>query len=369
VGAKYFWTTSVFVGGGVFTDFDCQSINVTYGRTQPTDDFPTATLQLSGILPDSLPAEAKVVGDVIRLSLSPKTGTFPFPLVAPLEYVFYIKNFARTYGTTPNLDTWSITAHGAIGELTNAQLTTPYTTTAGKQTTKEAQDLALSRAGTLSSYVAGESFVSATTFPAGTYVNDIIQTLIRTEQGRINDYAFLLFQSRSGAVGSTVLTSFDDGTTSPSLPVSKYTAVQFENDGNYLANTVVVQPDGLSDVSSGSSQPTLSFNSLDQTTVQATGLADFIRNTINLNTLRPLSVTMLADAQDNSQWVFAMECGTQVSLGLRGTTFNCVIEGVTISANPSATTVTFNLSSAEAYRFLRLDDATFGTLDYNRLGF
>jgi hypothetical protein len=61
--------------------------------------------------------------------------------------------------------------------------------------------------------------------------------------------------------------------------------------------------------------------------------------------------------------------GAQCTVTLRGTTYNCVIEGATITADPSSTTVTFKLSSADAYAFLRLDDALLGTLDYNKLGF
>lgn len=365
MGAKYYWQTSVF-DGSTFVTFNTQSISFSYGRTQPTDDFPTATLQLSGILPDSLPAAAKLVGDILKVKLMPVSGTLPFPF----EYAFYVKHFSRTYGTTANLDTWSITAHGVIGELTRSQLTTDYNTTANWTTINQAADIANSRAGIVAGTTQGYSFVSGTTFTAGTYVNDVVQTLMRTEQGRITDcFGELTLYGRYTSAGSVVITNFDDGTTTTTLPVTKYTEVEFVNDGDYLANTVVVEPEGLASVSTGSVQPTLSFNTLDNSTSQATGLAQYIQSTINLNTVRPLSVTILADAQTNHQWIYSLTPSNIVTLGLRGTSYNCLIEGASISASPSATYVTYQLSSAEAYAFLRLDNSIFGKLDSNRLGF
>jgi hypothetical protein len=365
MGAKYYWQTSVVDGASSVT-FNTQSISFNYGRTQPTDDFSTATLQLSGILPDSLPSAAKVVGNTLKVELKAVSGSLPFPF----EYVFYLKQFSRTYGTTANLDTWSIIAHGVIGELTRSQLTADYSTTAGLTTINQASNIASTRAGITPSTTQGFSSVSGTTFTPGTYVNDVVQTLMRTEQGRMTDcFGELTLYGRYESAGSSVFTNFDDGTTTTTLPVTKYTEVEFVNDGDYLANTVVVQPEGLAAVSTGSVQPTLSFNTLDNSTTQATGLAQYIQSTINLNTVRPLSVRILADAQTNHQWIYSLPPRNIVTLGLRSTSYNCVVEGVSFSISPSATFVTYHLSSAEAYAFLRLDNSIFGKLDSNRLGF
>ena len=47
----------------------------------------------------------------------------------------------------------------------------------------------------------------------------------------------------------------------------------------------------------------------------------------------------------------------------------CIIEGVTMSATPAGTRFTFALSGADLNAYLILGNTTFGTLDYNRLGY
>jgi len=80
-------------------------------------------------------------------------------------------------------------------------------------------------------------------------------------------------------------------------------------------------------------------------------------------------VSMLIDAQATEAFITALWPGSQVQVALRGTVYDCVVEGASIMGNASYTTATLKLSSAEAYSFLRLDDVTFGTLDNNKLGF
>ena len=61
--------------------------------------------------------------------------------------------------------------------------------------------------------------------------------------------------------------------------------------------------------------------------------------------------------------------GTQVSVTFRGTTYVCIIEGVTMSATPDNALFTYYVSGADLNAYLILDDATFGKLDENRLGY
>jgi hypothetical protein len=367
MGKLGFWKVSVsqfVVGTPLYEVPNVQGVSFTYGRNQPTDDFPAATGTVNGILPDSLPALAKEIGSVVFLDLMDSSD----PTTRIARYYMNVKDLSRSYGTTPNLDTWSMSIVGNISIMSERQLTSDYTTTAGNGTLAQAQNLLNTYAVANNPVGTGDSFVSATTFTKGTYVSDIVQTLLRTEQGRIVDCVFdaiTLYQRSSVVSGSTYDYYFSDN---PATSALEYTSVDFLNDGDFLANTVIVEPDGLAAVSVGTTRPTLSFATLDRTTVQATDLSQYIKETLNLNTVRPLSITYIYDAQ-GTPFVYPLAPGLQVWVELRGVTYKCIVEGAVVSANPSATQVTLNLSSSEAYRFLRLDNAVFGTLDNNRLGF
>lgn len=361
------WRVSVKTGGGSpVTVPNVQSVSFTYGRTQPTDDFPAASGTITGIKPDSLPALAKEINSIVLLQLiSAFDNTTVFA-----TYYMRIKNLQRTYGTVPNLDTWTMSVVGDISIMSEQQLTSDYSTTAGTGTILSAYNL-LNSYSILNAIVNnGESVVSGSTFTKATYISDIVQQLVRTEQGRITDCVTdtMTLYSRSAAVNSTVYGYhyfFEEVGGSGGLP---FTSVDFVNDGDYLANTVLVEPNGLATVSVGTTRPALSFITLDQTTSQATNLAEYIKQTLNLNTVRPISITYTYDAQPNGL-IIPPPPGWVIWVLLRGVTYKCVVEGASVLGNPAVTEVTLHLSSAESYRFLRLDDVTLGTLDNNRLGF
>lgn len=369
MGARYYWDVDVETSPGsnsYVTVPNVQAISMDYGRSQPTDDFPAGQLSISGILPDSLPAAFKVVKSLVRVKLYTKAGDLR------LTRYFSVRSLSRTYGTKSNLDTWSFNGVSALVQLGEQQLTSDYTITAGTTTTNAIRTLC-DAYGITFNFQAGQSVVSGTTFTTGTYLNDIVQQLMRTEQGRLIDSEFtgINAYNRNGIVTGGLYTIYSDG--SMSIPFgyepTPYMNVEFINDGEYLANTVIVEPDGLAAQVVGSTKPVLNFNTLDQTTVQAGGLAQYIKNTLDLNTVRPSSVTLNVDAQTNQAFLSGFFVGTQVRVDLRGVSYPCVVEGVSIMANPSTTEASVRVSSADAYRFLRLDDVTFGTLDNNRLGF
>lgn len=370
MGAKYDWQVDVQVTPGVNTYAtvpNIQAISMDYGRSEPTDDFPAGQLTISGLFPDSLPDAFKKVKSLVRVKMIDKASS------QKLVRYFYVRSLTRTYGTTPNLDTWTFNGVGSLVELGEQQLTSDYTLTAGATTTASIGTL-LTTYSIDRGVAIGQSIVSGTTFTTGTYLNDIVQQLIRTEQGRLVDSEFsvIVANSRNNAVGNYIFTIFTDGTISP-LPAGRaptpYMSVEFLNDGAYLANTVIVSPEGLANQVVGTVKPVLNFDTLDQTSTQANGLAQYIKNTLDLNTVRPSSVSLNFDAQPNQDFLAALFTGTQVRIDLRGVSFACVVEGVSITANPSTTEATVRVSSADAYRFLRLDDEVFGTLDFNRLGF
>jgi hypothetical protein len=53
----------------------------------------------------------------------------------------------------------------------------------------------------------------------------------------------------------------------------------------------------------------------------------------------------------------------------RGTTYQCLIEGVSVTATPAGASYTYYVSGADLNAYLILNNTTFGTLNYNRLGY
>jgi hypothetical protein len=56
-------------------------------------------------------------------------------------------------------------------------------------------------------------------------------------------------------------------------------------------------------------------------------------------------------------------------VAFRGTTYQCIVEGVTMSASPASSSFTFHLSGADLNAYLILNNAVFGRLDFNKLGY
>jgi hypothetical protein len=85
-----------------------------------------------------------------------------------------------------------------------------------------------------------------------------------------------------------------------------------------------------------------------------------------------LGFTISQQSAYNAVWMLNLISnflGLEVNIVLRGVRYYCVVEGVTITASPDDTRILFSVSSNETNDYLILDDAVYGRLDNNRLGF
>jgi hypothetical protein len=124
---------------------------------------------------------------------------------------------------------------------------------------------------------------------------------------------------------------------------------------------------------------TYTVNTLNASTGQATDYANYLLNNFTAAPLAISSFSCLANAQNSFKlWNLAtsggsLEIGTcvgaQVSVAFRGTTYQCIIEGAAFSAVPGEARYTYYVSPLDQNAYLILDNATFGTLDFNRLGY
>jgi hypothetical protein len=85
-----------------------------------------------------------------------------------------------------------------------------------------------------------------------------------------------------------------------------------------------------------------------------------------------MSISCLSEAQASwNLWLGNTNpydvIGTRSNVTFRGTTTNVIIIGLTITATPESSRLTFHCAPTRFFQFLTLDDATLGKLDENRL--
>ena len=155
------------------------------------------------------------------------------------------------------------------------------------------------------------------------------------------------------------------------------------NFGSYADNfytQVTVDPESYSaqTVQTGSAPyRTLNMNTFNSSTSQATDYANYLLNNYKTPQVAISSISCLANAQNtmalDDLGAGANKCGRQigkrVTVTFRGTTYSCIIEGYTFTAQPGDARYTYYVSAADLNAYLILDNATFGKLDENRLGY
>ena len=155
-----------------------------------------------------------------------------------------------------------------------------------------------------------------------------------------------------------------------SLADNYYTQVTVDPE-SYAAQTVT---------NAGAVKPyrTLQTNTFNASTGQALDFANYLLGNYGSSKFAIGSFSCMAEAQNTfkldqigagvSSGASTM-VGAQVSVAFRGTTFQCIVEGVTISATPAGSRYTYFVSGADLNAYLILDNAVFGQLDYNKLGY
>jgi len=160
-----------------------------------------------------------------------------------------------------------------------------------------------------------------------------------------------------------------------------YNQINFDSlaDNFYTQVTVTPESFGAATVTqAGASVPYRAYqaNTLNNSTSQATDYANYLLANYGTARFAISSFTCMAEAQSSFQLDkigasnnLAYSPGTQVSVAFRGTTYQCIIEGVTMSATPAGASFTYYVSGADLNAYLILDNATFGKLNSNRLAY
>jgi hypothetical protein len=292
-----------------------------------------------------------------------------------------ITNVDIKYGLVTNQDSVTITAEGLQAELGRTQINGYAVGSAS--TGLQVFDIADS-VGLYVGNAGGSSTGSAQTYTGN--LKAFVDTEVRTEQGRLRstptaptalDMGTLAFVGRGSLLyGPTPTPEWSDGTLASDTGY-KYQQVKFKSSAEDYYNWVTVEPLGLtSQTSTSLTTPIFSYvaQTYDVSTSQALSLAQYIRfkyDTTN-STPRELGFTISQQTTADAVWMLNLISnflGLEVNIILRGVRYYCVVEGVTITASPDDTRILFSVSSNETNDYLILDNAVYGRLDNNRLGF
>lgn len=235
----------------------------------------------------------------------------------------------------------------------------------------EAEDL--SSINTTSSGPAGG--VALSTVSAQTYVNkpaiEIVNEIAATEQGRLWSDTQGVLQFRGRNQFNVQLVDFSDETNDSSHQV--YSQISFTTTTQDYFTQVTVEPQGLTPQTAtaiGASEPYRSFSLVTQnaTEADALSLAEYLANLLSSTQIDIASLTCVAEAQVSPK-LTGFDINDQVTVRFRGVDYTAIVEGIEVSATPGSSTFTFYLSAADRNAYLILDNATFGKLDENKLGF
>jgi len=369
-------------GVSYVTASNVQSINISVGRQQQLQQYSASQARIeiryatgfASPIPEFV-AGTKVIIDNATSGLDMWVGR--------------INNVSVQYGIpysggVGNADRLTITCEGAFAPLGRMQ-GDGYALSAGALATQ------LSTASTESGValsVAGSSNPSLSAYTVNGTWADWVQLAALTTNARIIDgIGFDQVTLWSPNYVYTSAINFSDTANNATNQV--FDNIEFASWADNYYTQVTVDPDALSPVTAtkvGAGEPfrTYKVNTLHSSTSQATDYANYLLGNYDNPDFALTAISCLAEAQSTFKLdsisyqsgtvpivnpMFAWCIGTQVNVTFRGTTFTCIIEGATMSATPASSRYTFYVSGADLNAYLILDNAVFGKLDSNKLGY
>jgi hypothetical protein len=350
------WT--VYINGTAVPNV--QTVNISVGRQSVQDPFKASTIN--------------VTGRNLTTFVTPQIGFQIYVYCgATLIYDGRVANCAIEYGIVANQDTWTVQGEDALADAGRAITTVSWSANTGTYIAALNASNASSVDVVALNAVASSSFCSAQSF-VRTNLLDVLQTLATTEQARLVGVGLTTIGwiGRAGATGIGYLYDFTDGTVATTETEVNYNAATFASLADNYATKVTVSPSGLAQQTSGTGNFTRGFDSYDVSESQAANLAGYIKNTLSVSSTVPSSVSFLSEAETSNAAITGLTnttLGARLGVILRGTKYNCILEGFTMTVTPDYAAATAFLSSADAYSFLTLNDPVFGKLNQNKLGF
>jgi len=370
------YTVSYSTDGITYTALtNVQNIQFSLGRQAQLDQVKSSTGSFQMRYPTGYasPITALVAGTKVRIQNT--TGT------AYTIWSGSIDNVSAEYGIpyaggVGQADYLSVSMEGAFA-VTGRMQGNNYAMAAGSIVSQ------MSNASTqtgLTFYFGGPSSTTLAATTVSTTWGDWVSRVCQSTNSRIWD----AFESLSVSVISPFAVSINSVNFSDTANNSTnqvYNKINFDSlaDNFYTQVTVTPESFGAATVTqAGASVPYRAYqaNTLNASTSQATDFAQYLLANYGTARFAISSFTCMAEAQSSFQLDkigafdnLAYSPGTQVGVTFRGTTYQCIIEGVTMSATPAGASFTYYVSGADLNAYLVLDNPTFGRLDYNKLGY
>lgn len=348
-----------------------QTVALRFGRERPLDQYSANTANVGLRYPTGYvtPNALLVTGNWVEIGIRLGTaGVYKRLFVGRIADVLVEYGIPYT-GGVGNADFVTLACEGnfaAFGRLQGGTYSLPEQTLDTQMVNCQTQTGLIANADLI--------FGGAQTFPAtpisgtwGDWLNQVALTL----NGRIIDrnnevYLVNAFYKAPNASGN-----FSDTTNNATN--HPYEQISFSSFADNYYTQITVDPllIGPVTVQTGvAPYRTYFVNTLSLTTGQATDFANYLLSTYQTQTTRILSVTCNLNAQSGGLPDFgSADVGDVVTVLFRGTTFNCVVEGATYQGNPKQSTATYFLSAQDLNNYLLLNDAIYGRLNFNKLGY
>jgi len=371
------------LGGLAYADLTSivLSVNIRRGRNRQLDQFNAGTAQV-------------VFNNNSRILDPLNTASIYYPFVLPRSPIIIYANGTPIY--TGFVEDWDLDYQNAnqgrmvarcvdtFGTLANQQLNafTPSAQTSGLRVDAvlDRPEVAYQGARSIGT---GSSTLGPYAVSQDTNVLNYLQQVNTSEQGYIYTAAdgTLTFKGRSSVLNPVAGASFT--TNGTGIP---YMSLVNQYGSELLYNYIVTQsPAGAAQTSSDADSialyQTQNYNLLqllNSTTSEVAGLGAYLLGKYRNPVVRFTGVSCELAALTSAQWstIFAIDLTSIVTVQKDYNTGTPLTESQTLIVSgiehrivPGSHTINFTMESTDGNQYLTLDDAIFGTLDYNLLSF
>lgn len=375
------WRIDFYSGGAWQTLPSVQGINIFRGRRLQIDDYSIDTMTVESEFPSAWTVAPKLGDRIVAYIYKPG-------VVSGMDHfaAFWgnIRDVKINYGYVTNEDRVTISCEGIQADWGRAQLNS--FSLAQKLTEDQVFDVGTEVGLPIAPFF-GRSIASAQTYTGNAFA--LINTITRTEEARMHAQSVtyhatpeIYWYGRNFPPATTYY--FNDGTGTTYPYQMKYEQIQFRSSADNYYTSVTITPAAVaSQTATTGVTPIYSWqkNTVDYSTSQALNHAEWVLNNFDSKDQTIASITF-TDVQQvaaiypppnnfNIQVINLINnpIGSFGDISFRGSAFKTILEGISISATPEKTRVTVFVSGQDTNAYLILDNATFGTLDNNKLGF
>ena len=346
---------------------DVQAVSINLGRQWIVDGYGAGMAQITS-------------RNIAAWTTAPKVGN-PIKIAANGTTIFggRITDVEIVYGNKPSMDYAIINCESYLSlmgrrNLVSLSLTQGLTSAQAYTIINTAWSSASTAISTASSTAVGQTYTGNAL--------EALNTLAITEVGRLNECLIpgegLMYLGRGDFNPYAPTIALSDANTSS----IQYDQINFKSTAeNYYTRVTISPLTVASQTNNTGSAPfySLELSTFDYNTIQANSLSQYYLSQFSSQTATPTSFhsqygqqsTVAAQTAFLDAIEFGNIIGAEATATFRGTTYNVIIEGLSINASieDRDTSVEWYCSAEDLNNYLILNNAVYGKLNSNRLGF